>query len=103
MPLLSETLLSRLLYSMKQDPNPVHSYLLTYCTLRFPRREPASSPGRAQLGNWMLLKGGVRWKETLVLRIMRFHVPSGHADVQIRSHSMQLCKLCAQGGSAVVS
>lgn len=89
----------------KHDPSAVHSYLLTYCTLRFPRPESASSSGRAQLGTWMLLKGGKgkRWKASLVLHVMRFCVPSGHADVQTRSHSMQLCKLCARGGSGAAS
>lgn len=39
------------------DPTPVRC-LFTYCTFYFPGPEPASSPGSAELGTWMLLKGG---------------------------------------------
>lgn len=71
---------------------------LTCCMLHFPRHKPASSPGRTQLGTWVLLKKG---KETLFLCVMRFRVPSGYADVQTWRCLMQLCRLCARSGSAV--
>lgn len=83
-PCYLEAILPCLFYSTKHDPSPVHSYLPAYRVLHFPRAEPTFSPGRAQLGTWVL------WKGSSLLCLLVVYMPFCCVDAQSRSCSVHL-------------